>query len=929
MDKAKALFLVVVLIVSQISFGRDIAFAVTGTFNCGTSGTYTVIDGVLQGNNNTCKGALVLDSSVTRINSSTRFYATPSNITSVSIPATTTSISTNPFGTDAKNLTEYIVDPDNPNYSSQDGVLYNKNKTELIRFPYGKTGASFTIPDSVTTISTYGFYCLVNLQTVNIGANVTSMDNAFNIDCTPSSIAEIVIDPNNPNYSSQDGVFFNKNKTTLLIYPYGKNGTNYSVPSSVTTIRSSAFERNPFLESLTLPNGLTRIGTYAFYLTKLTSITIPDSVTTLDNYVFTSARQLESINVGVGNSNYKSVGGVLYSKDGKTLISYPDGKTDPSFEIPSGVESVSSQWTANGFRLLRITVPSSVTSFGSAWSGNDNKVGSYMVFLGNSNLTSISSNYANKIIYCGNANTALSNWATAQSKTIICQSQAPDFVLSSDTLSGVKSTSFTGYTISSNVASDYYSISPTLSSGLTFSTTTGLISGTPSVVATATNYTVTGFNGIGSTARTLTLTINERAPAFTLSRSSLTRVVGSSGSYYSISSSGGTITSYSISPEISSTPGLSFSTSTGLITGTPTQEAAVQTYTITATNAGGNATRTFALTVAAAVPAFTLSPTSQTKAVGSSTSFYSITSTGGAITSYSISPAITNTPGLSFSTSTGLISGTPTEVASPRTYTITATNAGGTASQTFAITVIPAAPVYTAEELAAQAAAQKAAEELAALEAKLELRRQQIEAAKVVITDLLKSSKAISINQFQEAMYQPVSPKIIDRLNIEILKLPIELRLVEKEINSLIDALTFDQAFYDVKDRPTVDTYNLYGIPGMTARILSSVNDSILLIPSAKKTDLSVIRGIVLKYATVDQISNPLTKKSVTADQLVRIGLISVDNKNKTTILNVLKRTPGTQIDTYEKLQSAISVEMALIKARADRLAAIKQKIRT
>ena len=839
MDKAKALFLVVVLIVSQISFGRDIAFAVTGTFNCGTSGTYTVIDGVLQGNNNTCKGALVLDSSVTRINYNTRFYATPSNITSVSIPATTTSISNIPFGTDAKNLTEYIVDPNNPNYSSQDGVLYNKNKTELISFPYGKTGASFTIPDSVTTISSYGFYCLVNLQTVNIGANVTSMDNAFKIDCTPSSIAEIVIDPNNPNYSSQDGVFFNKNKTTLLIYPYGKNATNYSVPSSVTTIRSSAFERNPFLESLTLPNGLTRIGTYAFYLTKLTSITIPDSVTTLDNYVFTSARQLESINVGVGNSNYKSVGGVLYSKDGKTLISYPDGKTDPSFEIPSGVESVSSQWTANGFRLLRITVPSSVTSFGFAWSGNDNKVGSYMVFLGNSNLTSISGNYANKIIYCGNANTALSNWATEQSKTIVCQSQAPDFVLSSDTLSGVKSTSFTGYTISSNVASDYYSISPTLSSGLTFSTTTGLISGTPSVVATATNYTVTGFNGIGSTARTLTLTINERAPAFTLSRSSLTRVVGSSGSYYSISSSGGTITSYSISP------------------------------------------------------------------------------------------AITNTPGLSFSTSTGLISGTPTEVASPRTYTITATNAGGTASQTFAITVIPAAPVYTAEELAAQAAAQKAAEELAALQSKLELRRQQIEAAKVVITDLLKSSKAISINQFQEAMYQPVSPKIIDRLNIEILKLPIELRLVEKEINSLIDALTFDQAFYDVKDRPTVDTYNLYGIPGMTARILSSVNDSILLIPSAKKTDLSVISGIVLKYATVDQISNPLTKKSVTADQLVRIGLISVDNKNKTTILNALKRMPGTQIDTYEKLQSAISVEMALIKARADRLAAIKQKIRT
>jgi len=927
MDKAKALFLAVVLIVSQISFSREIASAVTGTFNCGTSGTYTVIDGVLQGNNNTCKGALVLDSSVTRINSSTRFYATPSNITSVSIPATTTSISNNPFGTNAKNLTEYIVDPDNLNYSSQDGVLYNKNKTVLIAYPFGKTGTSFTIPDSVTTISTYGFYCLVNLQTVNIGANVTSMDNAFNIDCTPSSIAEIVIDPNNPSYSSQDGVFFNKNKTTLLIYPYGKTGTNYSVPSSVTTIRSSAFERNPFLESLTLPNGLTTIGTYAFYLSKLTSISIPDSVTSFGSYPFLGSYSLTSINVGENNLNYKSIDGVVYSKNGTTLIEYPDGKTNTSFVIPDGVQSILTQWVYYNNYLNKITVPASVTTIGYSGLSNRSNTDSYLIFEGNSGITSISGDYAKNIIYCGNSNSAITNYATSKNITVKCQSQTPDFVLSSDTLIGVKSTTLTGYTISSNVAADYYSISPTLSTGLSFSTTTGLVSGTPSVTAAATTYTVTGYNGIGSTSKSFVLTVNA-APAFTLSPTTLTKSVGTSNAFYAITSSGGEIVSYSISPDISNTPGLSFSTSTGLITGTPTQAGSARTYTITATNLFGSATRTFTLTVNAA-PAFTLSIASQTATVGSNTTFYTITSTGGAITSYSISPAISNTPGLSFSTSTGLISGTPTQVASSSTYTITATNVGGSASQTYAITVIPAAPVYTAEELAAQAAAQKAAEELAALQVAMELRRQQIEAAKVVVTDLLKSSKTISINQFQEAMYQPVSPKIIDRLNIEILKLPIELRLVEKEINSLIDALTFDQAFYDANDRPTVDTYNLYGFPGMSARILSIVNDSILLIPSTKKTDLSVIRAIVLKYATVDQISNPLTKKSVTADQLVRIGLISTDNKNKTTILNALKRAPSTQIDTYEKLQKAISAEMAVIKARADRLAAIKQKIRT
>ena len=86
-------------------------------------------------------------------------------------------------------------------------------------------------------------------------------------------------------------------------------------------------------------------------------------------------------------------------------------------------------------------------------------------------------------------------------------------------------------------------------------------------------------------------------------------------------------------------------------------------------------------------PTFTLSKASDTATVGSAISSYSITSTGGTIASYSISPAISNTPGLAFSISTGLISGTPTTAASSRTYTITATNAVSTANRTYSITV--------------------------------------------------------------------------------------------------------------------------------------------------------------------------------------------------------------------------------------------------
>lgn len=86
-------------------------------------------------------------------------------------------------------------------------------------------------------------------------------------------------------------------------------------------------------------------------------------------------------------------------------------------------------------------------------------------------------------------------------------------------------------------------------------------------------------------------------------------------------------------------------------------------------------------------PAISLSASSETVIEKSTLTGYTITSTGGPIASYSISPAISNTPGLSFNTATGLISGTPTAPAVSRIYTITATNATASASRAFAITV--------------------------------------------------------------------------------------------------------------------------------------------------------------------------------------------------------------------------------------------------
>ena len=171
------------------------------------------------------------------------------------------------------------------------------------------------------------------------------------------------------------------------------------------------------------------------------------------------------------------------------------------------------------------------------------------------------------------------------------------------------------------------------------------------------------------------------APAFTLSPSSKTVTVNTVVTGFTINSTGGAIASFGID---ATPPGMSFDTTTGALTGTPNTVAPATTYTVTATNATGTATQIFTLTVAVAAPAFTLSPSSKTVTVNTVVTGFTINSTGGAIASFGIDAT---PPGMSFDTTTGALTGTPNTVAPATTYTVTATNATGTATQIFTLTV--------------------------------------------------------------------------------------------------------------------------------------------------------------------------------------------------------------------------------------------------
>ena len=134
----------------------------------------------------------------------------------------------------------------------------------------------FVIPESVTAIGTKAFennYCM---QKITFPSKTTSIDiTMFNFTIKESDIIEkgytpiesISVNSLNTNYSSSNGVLFNKNKTVLLYYPFRKTGDYYTVPDSVTEISASAFSSNRFLKGIILDKNLTTVKEKAFYNT--------------------------------------------------------------------------------------------------------------------------------------------------------------------------------------------------------------------------------------------------------------------------------------------------------------------------------------------------------------------------------------------------------------------------------------------------------------------------------------------------------------------------------------------------------------------------------------------------------------------------------------------------------------------------------------
>ena len=246
-------------------------------------------------------------------------------------------------------------------YSDNNGVLFNKEKTELIKYPAGKSQTSYTIPNSVTSIGKRAFYKCTGLTSITIPNSVTSIGDWVFDGCTGLTCINVASDNNY--YSGNNGVLFNKKKTELIRYPEGESQTSYTIPNSVTSIGEWAFRDCTDLTSITIPNSVTSIGNSTFLgCTGLTSITIPNSVTSIGDWVFDGCTGLTCINVASDNNYYSGNNGVLFNKKKTELIRYPEGESQTSYTIPNSVTSIGEWAFRDCTDLTSITIPNSVTS---------------------------------------------------------------------------------------------------------------------------------------------------------------------------------------------------------------------------------------------------------------------------------------------------------------------------------------------------------------------------------------------------------------------------------------------------------------------------------------------------------------------------------------------------------------------------------------
>lgn len=229
-------------------------------------------------------------------------------------------------------IEDYRSDIDQPWYSNRSditSVVIEPGVTSIGSQAFYECSnlTSITIPSGLTSIGEQAFGNCTGLTSITIPSSVTSIGVNVFYNCT--GLTDITVDSNNSSFCSESGVLFNKDKTTLIYYPLGKNDSSYTIPDGVTVIEQYAFYCNSKLTSVTIPSGVTSIGEMAFReCSGLTSVIVPSSVTSIEYNAFWCCFNLiiyipGGITIGI-DAFYSTAAKITYTVDSSNNVKITD-----------------------------------------------------------------------------------------------------------------------------------------------------------------------------------------------------------------------------------------------------------------------------------------------------------------------------------------------------------------------------------------------------------------------------------------------------------------------------------------------------------------------------------------------------------------------------------------------------------------------------
>ena len=256
--------------------------------------------------------------------------------------------------------------------------IFTENLIEITS--YKGSATDLTIPSKIDGYTVAGlgsgaFEDCTSLVSVKIPDTVEYINS--NVFCGCSALKSIEVDANNSEYSSENGVLFNKKKDAIVAYPMGKEDTSYVVPDGVLEIGMAAFQGCSKLTNVKLPDGVEIIDDFAFaFCYGLESIIVPDSVRYLGNAAFLFCIKLESVTLGsgiayIGNtaftysafynneSNWENDG--LYI--GKYLLNVSENVGEV-FWVKGGTEIIADCAFSSCEKLVSVMLPETITAIG-------------------------------------------------------------------------------------------------------------------------------------------------------------------------------------------------------------------------------------------------------------------------------------------------------------------------------------------------------------------------------------------------------------------------------------------------------------------------------------------------------------------------------------------------------------------------------------